>query len=648
MLLRKAKTSATRALLALAALAALPAVCVIPGFAAPQQPAVAENRGLSDPRELEDFLGSLLAEASSRWHVPGTVFVVVKDGRVFFARGYGFADWERHTPVSPETTVFRVGSISKVFTATAAMQLVEQGKLDLNQDINRYLKTFQVPENYPRPVTLAELLTHTGGFDDRAIGICARSPRDVVPLGLFLARRLPPRVMPPGEIYSYSNFGMALAGYLVESASGEPFDRYVAEHILEPLGMNHTSFDLTPELATNLATGYVHRDKHLVRVPADYFNLAPAMGLNTTGLDMARFMIAHLDGGADGAARILQTATEREMEAQHFTPDPRLPGRAYGFYVQRRNGLHIVGHGGNIRGYGSVMFLLPEQSLGVFMSSNLDDTRFAEEIEKKFLDHYFPVPPRESQAGSAESIAEARRYAGTYRGTPYSRTTLEKLVTLYWQFRVSVDPDGALRLHSPGNYEPPTRWVNMGSGLFSRFDDQNLAVFHQDARGRVTAMVTRAGDFERMPWYETAGFQVPMVKTLMLILLTGCAAWPLGLAISLWRRRLREAFRLPALAWLMAGIAGALVIYFLVGWVTTLRHMDLWEFTYGLPPYLHRLLYIPPVTTTLTAAMVVFAALAWKRRYWSIWGRCHFTAVTLAALAFVWFLLTWNLLGFRS
>ena len=172
----------------------------------------------------------------------GAVFLLVKDGRVFFARGYGYSDLMKRTAVDPAKTVFRVGSVSKLFTATAVLQLAERGEVDLHTDVNRYLKTFQLEENFPAPVTLANLLTHTGGFDDRAIGIAARNAQDQAPLGEYLARSMPPRVRPPGEMYNYSSHGIALAGYIVETVSGQPFGEYVEKNILEPLEMRQSSF----------------------------------------------------------------------------------------------------------------------------------------------------------------------------------------------------------------------------------------------------------------------------------------------------------------------------------------------------------------------------------------------------------------------
>jgi len=221
----------------------------------------------SDPVELEAFLDGFFASSMGGYHVPGLVFVMVKDGRVFLSKGYGYASLDAGRPVDPETTLFRVASVSKLFTGTAIMQLAEQGKLDLHGDVNNYLKSFQLPETFPEPVTPLHLLAHTAGFDERVFGMEARNREDVRPLGEYLAERMPRRVLPPGDVFSYSNHGVALAGLLVKEISGVPFEKYVKDNILLPLGMNRSSFVLTPDLLPDLAQGYYYQDHEYQLAP---------------------------------------------------------------------------------------------------------------------------------------------------------------------------------------------------------------------------------------------------------------------------------------------------------------------------------------------------------------------------------------------
>ncbi len=600
--------------------------------------------GPQDSRELETFLAPIFKEGMSRWHSPGAVFVWVKDGRILFAKGYGYSNLEEKSAVDPETTVFRLGSVSKLFTATAVMQLVERGRLRLDDDVNRYLGNFQLEENFSQPVTLADLLTHTGGFDDRAIGLAARTPAEVLPLGAYLARRMPPRVLPPGQMYSYSSHGTALAGYIVETVSGLPFGEYVDQKIFRPLEMHHSSFFQSRQSGTELAQGYDYENGGYKPVPYDYFNIRPAVGLDSTAADIAHFMIAHLEGGRYAGARILEESTAREMHLQYFTDDPRLPGRTLGFYERFRNGRRAIGHGGNIRGFGSLLLLLPEERQGFFVSSNLDDPRFDDELVKRIFDRYFPAREKYDPPNPPSDFnRRADFFTGSYRINPYSRTTFEKLATLYWQYRITANRDGTLSVHYPRDFRPASRWVEASPLFFQRLGDEGRAVFRRDGNAGMKLLMG-SGALEKLAWYETAGFEVRLVKSLMLVFLSACVVAPVRWFVRRVKNEAPGTFRW---AYAAAAAASFLNLVFLIGWVQVARRMDLWEFTYGVPRVIRILLSIPPLTTVLAAAVAFFALRAWTNRQWSILGRSFYTMVAGAALIFVWFQWYWNLLGLR-
>src|SRR6266516_4771568 len=198
---------------------------------------------LGDPREVEAFLDGVIGKEMQVDHIPGAAVSVVKDGRLLFTKGYGSADLQAGKPVNAQTTLFRIGSVSKLFTATAVLQLAEQCKLSLYADVNTYLKAFHLPATYPEPITLADLLTHTDGVEGRDTGLqAAHSASDLEPLGQVLAQHLPARVRPPGELTAYSNYGYTLAGYIVEQVSGMPFAQYVEQHLFQRLGMRESTF----------------------------------------------------------------------------------------------------------------------------------------------------------------------------------------------------------------------------------------------------------------------------------------------------------------------------------------------------------------------------------------------------------------------
>ncbi len=241
-------------------------------FAKPTQGDASANVLMNDPEAVAAFLDSLFQKKMKELHVPGAVFVLVRDGGIFFSKGYGYADLEKQIPVDPDRTLFRIASVSKVVTGAAVMQLAGRGLLDMNKDVNEYLTRFKLDNNFKQPVTMAHLLTHTGGFDDNYIGKVGRTPEEQAPLGEFLAERMPKRVMTPGEVYSYSNHSNALAGYLVEAIAKKDFAEYAEENIFRPLEMNHSSFRLPEHLAPDLSKGYIFENGKFREFPFDYLN----------------------------------------------------------------------------------------------------------------------------------------------------------------------------------------------------------------------------------------------------------------------------------------------------------------------------------------------------------------------------------------
>jgi|SRR5680860_667054 len=206
-----------------------------------QPPSGVTTPGSMNRDDIEEFLDTALPRQMEDEHIAGAAVAVVRDGTLLTARGYGYADVEQKQSVVADQTIFLTGSTGKLFTWTAVMQLVEQGKLDLDADVNTYLD-FQIPATYPAPIRLKHLMSHSAGFEDRAF-IFARDPGELLPLGPYLARNTPRRVRPPGVLSAYSNYGAALAGYIVERVAQKPFAHYMAEHIFAPLQMRHSSFE---------------------------------------------------------------------------------------------------------------------------------------------------------------------------------------------------------------------------------------------------------------------------------------------------------------------------------------------------------------------------------------------------------------------
>jgi CubicO group peptidase (beta-lactamase class C family) len=358
-----------------------------------------------------------MGEGMVRDSIPGGAFVLVERGRVVLAKGYGKADLASGRLWKPDSTIFPIASITKVFTATAVMQLADRGRIDLNADLNSYLTSVRVPATYPEPITAAHLLSHTAALDELP-GRQVRSMNDLVPLSHFLAARLV-RVHPPGLLTSYSTYGMALAGLLVEDVSGLSYEAYLLKSIWEPLSMIRTSIT-PPARGRGLATAYELDEGKLLPIPYEIYQTPPASSILSTAEDMGHFLIAQLQSGRYGHNRILSDSAAARMHRQYVTMHPKIPGWTLGFQVNDLNGRYLIEHGGDIGGFSSLLTLLPNEGVGFFVVHHLEGGNLRFDIRKLILDTYFPGTPAprppEPQPAAAGGL---RRFAGTYRASIY-------------------------------------------------------------------------------------------------------------------------------------------------------------------------------------------------------------------------------------
>src|SRR5215217_4096044 len=467
--------------------------------------AASQQQGPTDPAELEAFLDKELGSEMEKHHIAGVAVSVVKDGKLFFAKGYGDADLEKGIPVDPEQTVFRIGSVGKVFTWTAVMQLAEQGKLDLDEDINTYLD-FRIPDTYPQPITLKDLMTHTSGFEDRLRESVVSDADDLVPAHEWLVSHMPTQVSPPGKYAAYSNYNAMLAGYIVARVSGEPYDQYIQEHILNPLGMVHSTAQspIPPNLRAHSSVGYTYEDGAFQAFP-DYTAqpaAVPSGAHQASVTDMARFMIAHLQGGrySDAniaEARILSKSTMQQMHSTLYTPDPRLLGTAYGFFDFSDNGQRTLGHVGYSPPMHSLLLLLPDQNLGIFVVYNSEGggelTNQHLGFQRAFFDHYYPASAVKPIQPPADFAERAGRFEGSYQITGgesgTSETTFEKVGGLFGMGTVEISDsgNGTLLFKNPW---AEWRFVVVAPLYFRQIDGPFHLLFQEDDQGRITHMFT--------------------------------------------------------------------------------------------------------------------------------------------------------------
>jgi CubicO group peptidase (beta-lactamase class C family) len=458
------------------------------------QPAAKPETHTLTAADLRTYLDGLIPYALHRGDIAGATIAVVKDGNILFAQGYGYADLKTKRPVVADETLFRPGSVSKLFTWTAVMQQVEQGKLDLDRDVNAYLD-FKVPEKFGKPITLRNIMTHSSGFEESVSDLFLEKASQQFPLRDYLMQHMPARIFPPGKVVAYSNYATTLAGYIVQHVSGEPFDDYIANHIFKPLGMMHSTFTqpLTPALAKNMASGYKQASDG-TPVPYEIVEARPAGSLASTATDMARFMMAHLNGGAYGGGRILKPETEKQMQSRNYTLAPGLNGYNLGFYDENRNGHRIIGHAGDTVAFHSDLHLITDANTGMFMSFNsLGKEGAAGEVRtavfRSFLDRYFPfTPPTEKTI--ADPKKDAARVAGYYIGSRRKDTALRLLFQL-GQTNVAALPNGEITVDVfKDDSGAVKKWREVGPLDYRETNGQTHLKFVTDQDGNIDHLAT--------------------------------------------------------------------------------------------------------------------------------------------------------------
>jgi len=507
--------------------------------------------------DFETFLDALIPSQLRNRNIAGAVVSVVKDGQVLFEKGYGYSDVEDKKPVLPDQTLFRPGSISKLFTATAVMQLVEQGKLDLDSDVNDYLD-FAIPKTYQDPVTLRQLLTHTGGFEETLKNLFVAHESEIKPLRTYLVSEMPARIFPPGKIPSYSNYGFTLAGYIVERVSGEKFERYIENHILKPLGMNHSTFDqpAPAQLASLMSKGYLSASKK----PRDFewVQAAPAGALSTTAADMTRFMLAFLQDGTVDGVSILKPETVRQMETRQFEFHPMLPGIGITFMEYLVDPVRIIAHGGDTVYFHSDMILVPDAHLGYFLSYNSlgkDVGGGRGEVWRTLVNRYFPTAAQaKTDIDRNTAKSDGRAVSGLYEGTRRSQTTFLRVLALLGQFSATSDKEGVLQIEGMKNQGGELKqWREIAPLIYREVDGLEKIGFRRDASGAVGELLPFPAIYEgqRVPWHASKIFIGLVIGGSLLLSLLTVVLWPVAVII-------RKRYQRP-----LFGAKGDRVLYFL-------------------------------------------------------------------------------------
>jgi CubicO group peptidase (beta-lactamase class C family) len=601
--------------------------------------------------DVESFLDGLVPLQLKRDDIAGATIAVVKDGKLLFAKGYGYADVEKKKPVSAQETLFRPGSVSKLFTWTAIMQLYEQGKLDLDKDINQYLD-YKIPDAFDKPITLKNVLTHTPGFEEQIKDLFTTDTTKPN-LGQYLKTHIPARIYPPGTVPAYSNYATAVAGYIVERVSGRPFEDYVNENIFKPLKMERSTFTqpLPAGLADLMSSGY-----RLGSGKAELFEMInpyPAGSLSSSATDMAQFMIAHLQDGRLGDAQILKPETARLMHSRLFALDDATNAMCYGFYEELRNGKRIIGHGGDTVYFHSDLHLVLDQNVGFFVSYNSagrGDAPGRVTLWEAFLDRYYPYTPPAATSSTAKDDAQAA--SGSYILSRRSEKSFFKAVSLVSQFTVSAEGDGDIvtpQLTAPNGQ--PKHWQAIGPMTFRERDGQDKLIFKPDQSGRMQMVLPypffvgqKAGMFQ-----NGKVLLIVLSVSLGLMLLT-LIFWPVGWFVRRHYGYKFELSRTERLLRILVRIVFALDLIFIASLIGLtmygLTHLDVFS-DRGITWF--RIIQTVGVIGAIgTLVVLANAVVAWIGKRASIWGKLQATILLLACLGVLWFAFAGNLLRFSS
>jgi CubicO group peptidase (beta-lactamase class C family) len=614
-----------------------------------------------DIEHLHSFMDSVIATSMDSLNVPGVLTVIMNRDSILYSKGNGYANIEEERPVTSESTIWRLASISKVVTATAVMQLVEKGELDLDTNINSYLENLTIPEDEFGPVTLRHLLTHTPGFDDRYLNKSFRTEEEWPDLNTFLNNILPKRIFPPGEIYSYSNVGNALAALVVEDVTGLDFDIYCRQNIFTPLQMNQTSFRiLSDRMAENLYTGYVFENDTFTSTPFDYLGDYPAGQLLSTGEEFARFMMSHLNGGEYDGAQILSPQTVKEMHSPQFKQHPKLSGAVgYAFHITEERGNKVVRHGGGYMGLSTRMWLLPDEGAGLFIAANVSASPIIDKISYAFLDNYFDNDTTETADYPLTDLPEydpyVSQYTGYYRTTRHTHHDFTKIFLLAGfmnDLEIRENEEGMLVM--PDFYGNDRRLIQVEPGLFQSIDDDYYMSFKLEENGVPVYLFTHGtGALEKVNLFYSTPVQSSIFMGLggifLIILVIGFIhmilpdTWKKSSDRSVSNGKLRKFTTGTAFLFIFHWVSMGLVLFIL----NPSYELTMTGLAYGMPATMYAVQLLPVLGVFAVLGVLYNFLKQFGKPEMQAWRKFTYSIVIFLFLLYIWILSYWNILGFN-
>jgi|HubBroStandDraft_1064217.scaffolds.fasta_scaffold00039_50 CubicO group peptidase (beta-lactamase class C family) len=604
--------------------------------------------------DVNAWLDGYMPYALHTGDIAGAVVAVVKDGQILTERGYGYSDVAKRAPVDPKLTLFRPGSVSKLVTWTAVMQLVEQGKIDLDADVNQYLD-FKIPARDGKPITMRNLMQHVAGFEEQAKNIMSEDPKGPGYEAL-LKQWVPERVFAPGTTPAYSNYGASLAGYIVQRVSGESFDDYLDKHIFAPLEMTHSSFrqPLPANLVPLMSKGYelASDEPHVFEIVGP----APAGSLSSPAEDMAHFMIAHLQNGEYHGNRILRAETAEMMHNSPLTTLPPLNRMELGFFETNINGHEVIGHLGDTQYFHTSLHLFLKENVGFYVSFNSPGKAGAagslrNALFQDFADRYLPANETKSGVDDKTAAIHAAMLKGTWVNSRGSQSNFIAALGLVGQTKAGIDKKGGLVLPFPGLNGKPRRWVEISPFIWRDTGGHDLLAV-KVADGKAVRFsfdeLSPFMVFYRVPWYQDSAWLLPALSASLAALLITALTWPI---VAIVRRRYGAALALDPKslrAYRLSKIAAIAIAAAFGTWALTLTLMindinnlgSKFDSVVRFAQIFGIVAFIGGFGVMLWHVWTVWSgARRWPAKVWSI-------VLALAAFFVLWVAFAFNLIGF--
>ena len=608
---------------------------------------------------IEVYSDKVFKENMEKYKIPGAVITVVKDGKIILSKGYGYSDLTNKEKVTPSQTMFRIASVTKLFTATAAMQLVDDGKVVLDKPINEYLQGFKLPQDYKTPITLKHLLTHTSGLDDTVIGDLAKKPTEVKSLTEFYKGYRWKSVREPGTIIQYNNRGMGAVGAIIEQRTGMSCKMYMQQNIFNPLKMQHTSLALDDKNLSKAYTYNVLNKKIKEEKLVGYFNVYPVGGILSTSEDMAHFMMAHLNRGIFEENTLLSPENTQNMQARQAGFNKNLPGNTYGFHELYLEDMRILEHSGySPDGFLTELALIPKQNIGIFIAVNQgSNNTLPQDYLSLFAKHYFPSSNAVKVQPKIDK-STAKQVEGMYRSSDYSQTDLCKgdLIGAGKDVAVKANVDGSVIVtETVTNYFDLKRRVISWKGIeiepytYKNTEKNEYIAFKENSQGKVSYM-SKSSDssmaaYERIRWYDTDKFQTSLFCILLILAFIEVLIWLIILLIQGIKYILKKKQNTGETKWgqNLAGIIPLLNLgFYIISLYTWGARMH-----YGVPFDVKLDLIMLLIATLLTPVLGVLSITYWKNRVGKAWVRINISLTVFIAIAFIWFNHYWNFIGFN-